>query len=176
MNIRKLAVIGGFAVGAALTLAPLASADTLGSAVDSEISSLNSLFDSEAALAGDTADIVHHVGSFDTILPADAPIVTDPSDLTTLDYELYGLNPIAAGIAGDPGAYNVFNGALTEFSDAYNVELFSLANPTAAIDTIPTADLFGSSSVIADALDTGTATGAITEFLTVGWNDLLGYL
>ncbi len=65
---------------------------------------------------------------------------------TLLDYELYGLNPAVAGPASDPGAYNVFNGALTEFDDAYNVELFSLLNPTAAIDTIPMADLFGSTS------------------------------
>jgi hypothetical protein len=172
---RKIVVVGGFAVGAALTLAPLASADTLGDAVDSEITSLNSLFDSEAALAGDTADIVHHAGSFDTILPADAPVTADASDLTTLDYELYGLNPIAAGIAGDPGSYNVFNGALTEFSDAYNVELYSLLNPDAAINTIPADDLFGSATTIADALGTGTATGAITEFLTVGFGDLSAF-
>lgn len=172
MTIRKIAVLGGFAVGAALTLAPLASADTLTDAVDSEIASLNSLFVSEATLAGDGADVVTHVGSFDTIPLSFAP---DSGTPTFLDYELYGLNPIA-NAASDPGSYNVFNGALTEFSDAYNVELFSLANPTAAIDTIPAADLFGSATTITDALDTGTATGAITEFLTVGWNDLLGYL
>lgn len=172
MTIRKIAVIGGFAVGAALTLAPLASADTLTDAVDSEIASLNSLFVSEATLAGDGADVVTHAGSFDTIPLSFAP---DSGTPTFLDYELYGLNPIA-NAASDPGSYNVFNGALTEFSDAYNVELFSLANPTAAIDTIPAADLFGSATTITDALDTGTATGAITEFLTVGWNDLLGYL
>lgn len=172
MTIRKIAVLGGFAVGAALTLAPLASADTLTDAVDSEIASLNSLFVSEATLAGDGADVVTHTGSFDTIPLSFAP---DSGTPTFLDYELYGLNPIA-NAASDPGSYNVFNGALTEFSDAYNVELFSLANPTAAIDTIPAADLFGSATTITDALDTGTATGAITEFLTVGWNDLLGYL
>lgn len=172
MTIRKIAVLGGFAVGAALTLAPLASADTLTDAVDSEIASLNSLFVSEATLAGDGADVVTHAGSFDTIPLSFAP---DSGTPTFLDYELYGLNPIA-NAASDPGSYNVFNGALTEFSDAYNVELFSLANPTAAIDTIPAADLFGSATTITDALDTGTATGAITEFLTVGWNDLLGYL
>lgn len=172
MTIRKIAVLGGFTVGAALTLAPLASADTLTDAVDSEIASLNSLFVSEATLAGDGADVVTHAGSFDTIPLSFAP---DSGTPTFLDYELYGLNPIA-NAASDPGSYNVFNGALTEFSDAYNVELFSLANPTAAIDTIPAADLFGSATTITDALDTGTATGAITEFLTVGWNDLLGYL
>jgi hypothetical protein len=172
MNIRKIAVVGGFAVGAALTLAPLASADTLTDAVDSEIASLNTLFVSEATLAGDGTDVVTHAGSFDTIPLSFAPDTGTP---TFLDYELYGLNPIA-NAASDPGSYSVFNGALTEFSDAYNVELFSLANPTAAIDTIPAADLFGSATTIADALGTGTATGAITEFLTVGWSDLLGYL
>lgn len=58
MRIRKIAVLGGFAVVAALTSAPLASADNLTSTLDSEIASLNSIFESEAAIAGDSADVV----------------------------------------------------------------------------------------------------------------------
>ena len=112
-----------------------------------------------------------HGGSFDTISATQTR-----SDLTTLDYELYGLNPIAAGIAGDPGSYDVFNGALTEFSDAYNVELYSLLNPDAAVNTIPADDLFGSATTIADALGTGTATGAITDFFTVGFGRPVRFL
>jgi hypothetical protein len=44
------------------------------------------------------------------------------------------------------------------------------------IGTIPLADLFGSSTGITEALATGTATSAVTDFLTDGYNDLLGYL
>ena len=172
MDIRKIAVVGSFAAGAALALAPLAAADPLTPTVDSEIASLNALFDSYAALAGDSADVVHHAGSFDTIPVSFAP-QTPP--FTTLDYELYGINPALAGPASDPGSYNVFNGALTEFDNAYNTELFSLLNPSAAIDTIPLTDLFGSASGITEALATGTAAGAVGDFLTDGWNDLLGF-
>ena len=58
MDIRKIAVVGSFAAGAALAFAPLASADTpITTTVDSEIASLNSLFEGEAALAGDTAEV-----------------------------------------------------------------------------------------------------------------------
>jgi hypothetical protein len=179
LNIRKIAVVGGFAVGAALTLAPLASAvptDPLISVVGSEESLLNSLFVSEASLAGVPSSDYALVGGFDTILPTDvikdAPLSGTPS---ILDYELYGLNPIVAGVSSDSGSFNVFNGALTEFSDAYNTELWSLANPTAAIDTIPLTDLFGSSTGIAEALATGTASSAVTDFLTDGFADLQGF-
>jgi len=173
LNIRKIAVVGSFAAGAALALAPLAAADPLTPTVDSEIASLNSLFVSEATLAGVGGDVVPHgANTFDTIPLIDAP-QTPP--FTPLDYELYGINPAFAGPASDPGAYNVFNGALVQFSDAYNTELFSLMNPTAAINTIPLADLFGTASGISEALATGTASGAVGDFLTDGWNDLLGF-
>ncbi len=36
MNLRKIAVVGGFAAGAALAFAPLASADDLSSIVSGE--------------------------------------------------------------------------------------------------------------------------------------------
>jgi hypothetical protein len=175
MNLRKIAVLGSFAAGAALALAPQAAADDLTSTVDSEITSLNALFTSEATLAGDSSDIIQPTAGqpFDTISLTEAP---DSGTPTTLDYELYGLNPIA-NAASDPGAYNVLNGALVEFDDAYNVELYSLLNGG---DLIPQADvandLFGSAGTIADALDTGTVTGAVGAFLTDGWSDLLGYL
>jgi hypothetical protein len=64
MDIRKLAVVGGFAVGAALTFAPFASADPaavpdpLLPFVDSEIASMNALFVSEADLAGVGKDVI----------------------------------------------------------------------------------------------------------------------
>jgi hypothetical protein len=51
MNFRKIAVVGSFAAGAALSFAPLAVADDLTSSVDSEISGLNALFQAEADIA-----------------------------------------------------------------------------------------------------------------------------
>jgi hypothetical protein len=185
MDIRKIAVVGGFAVGAALTLAPLASAaptDPLISVVDSEIASENSLFETYAAFAGDSKDITVATtpGTFDTFatpadLLKDAPTTAVLGAPTFLESEIYGVNPIAAGISSATGPFNDFNGALTEFYDAYNTELFALANPTAAIDTIPVGDLFGSSTGIAEALATGTATSAVTDFLTDGFADLQGF-
>jgi hypothetical protein len=130
---------------------------------------------SEADLAGVGGDVATHgANTFDTIPLADAP---DSGTATPLDYLLYGLNPIA-NASPDPGSYDVLNGALTEWSDAYNVELYSLLNPTAAIDTIPAADLFGSSETIADAFanGTGSASDVATYFYEFGANDLSGYL
>jgi hypothetical protein len=169
LNIRKIAVVGSFAAGAALTLAPLAAADPLTSTVDSEIASLNALFDSEAALAGDTVT-THGANTFDTVPLIDAP---QNPPFTPLDYELYGINPAFAGPASDPGSYNVFNGALTEFDDAFNSEAYGLLNNNALI---PEADLFGSDKVIDAALATGTDTGAATTFFDAGLADLQGYL
>ncbi|MFZ3307174.1 MAG: hypothetical protein WB967_19090 [Mycobacterium sp.] len=171
MKIRKIAVVGGFAVGAALAFAPLASADDLTTTVDSEISLLNSIFTTEATLAGDSSDISGGTtaGSFETILLTDAP---QTAPFTTLDYELYGINPAFSGPASDPGSYNVFNGALTEFSDAFNSEEYGLLNTNALI---PDTDLFGSSGVIDAALATGTDTGAATTFFDAGLADLAGF-
>jgi hypothetical protein len=168
MDIRKIAVVGSFAAGAALALAPIASADDLTSIVDSEITLSNSIFDSEAALAGDSTDVITHAGSFDTIPLSFAPDTGTP---TLLDFELYGLNPIA-NAASDPGSYNVFNGALTEFDDAFNSEAYGLLNNNALV---PEADLFGSDKVIDAALGTGSDTGAATTFFEAGLADLQGY-
>ncbi len=119
MNIRKITAVGSFVAGAALAFAPLAAADDLTTTVDSEIASLNSIFESQAALAGDSADVtLGGTGAFDTILPADAP---DAAPFTTLDYELYGpWASVLTTLDPEPGAYDVFNGALVEFDDAYN--------------------------------------------------------
>jgi hypothetical protein len=189
MDIRKIAVVGSFAAGAAMAFAPLASADPalvapvdpLTSVVNSEVASMNSIFLSDTSAASvPNADVTTSTtpGVFDTVIAADAPKVADPGQLTILDYELYGVTPITAGIATDPGAYNVFNGALTEFSDAYNVELYSLLNPTLAISTIPAADLIGSTETIQDAFanGTGSVSDVATYFYEFGANDLAGYL
>ncbi len=81
-----------------------------------------------------------------------------------------------AGDVSDPGSYDVFNGALIEFYDAFNVELYSLLNPNADIASMPLSDLFGASPQATDAvLALGNASLAADAFLTDGWNDLLGY-
>jgi len=170
MDVRKVAATASFACGAAMALAPLASADTpITSTVESEISSLNSIFESEAALAGDSGDVVHHAGSFDTIPLADAPQTGTP---TFLDYELYGVNPIAAGPASDPGSYNDFNGALGKFDDAYNVFLYAAQN--GGNMDMNDADFIGSASSIDHAQTLGVA-GAEQYFLNFGLGDLEGY-
>jgi hypothetical protein len=170
MSIRKIAVVGGFAAGAALAFAPLASADDFSSILDSEIASLNGIFEGDAALAGDSGDVtLGGTGAFDTITPAD--IATVQGDGTTpFDYLIYGVDPTEAGLASDPGSYNVFNGALTEFYDASNVELYSLLNNG---DLIPAADLFGSSTSIADGL---ASSDPAEFFFNFGLGDLEGFL
>jgi hypothetical protein len=147
MNIRKIAVVGGLAVGPALTFAPFAAADDLTTTVESEIASLNDTFQTDTFLTGNYADVVYHTGSLDTILAADAPV----SGTTPLDSVLYGIDPAEAGPSAVPGAYDVSNGALVEFDDAYNVEAYSLLNDGALV---PAGDLIGSSTTIATALGT----------------------
>jgi hypothetical protein len=186
MNIRKIAVVGGFAVGAAVAFAPLAAADPaalapvdpLISVVGSEESLLNSLFVSDAALAGDSAYVIAPTATnpFDIINPLDVNLVQD-SGTTPFDYLVYGVNPTLAGLASDPGSYNVFNGALTEFSDAYNVEAYALLNGGALMpDSVAVTDLIGSTTTIDNALDLGTATQAFDYFWNFGVGDLSGFL
>ena len=169
MNTRKIAVIGSFLAGATLAFAPLAAADNLTTTVDSEISSLNSLFESQASLAGvSSGDITSSAGMLDTILAADAP-VTAP--FTTLDYELYGPWASVLTLDPEPGAYDLFNGALVEFDDAYNT-LASLAFTTDAV--ISPTDLL---SVADAALDDGSLTDAalFSEFFNTGVSDVVAY-
>jgi hypothetical protein len=171
MNIRKIAVVGSFAVGGALALAPVASADNLTGVLDTEIAEANSIFVAQADAAGVGGDVITHgANTFDTIPLIDAP---KTAPFTPLDYELYGINPGFAGPASDPGSYNVFNGALIEFDDAYNSGLYALLNNNALI---PEADLFGSQSVIDTALATNSDFGAAAVFMEASFNDLLGYL
>jgi hypothetical protein len=174
MDIRKIAAVGGFAIGTALAFAPLASADTpITSTLDSEIASLNSLFQFDATYASvPSADVtLGGTGVYDTVLAADAPKVTDPGELTILDYALYGVDPIKAGIGSDPGAYDVENGAMGEYDNAFNVELYALENGGALA---PAADLLGTGDV-STALATNSVLGAVESFDNAGFADLLGY-
>jgi hypothetical protein len=85
------------------------------------------------------------------------------SGTSWLDSVLYGIDPAEAGPSSVPGAYDVSNGALVEFDDAYNVEAYELENDGALV---PAGDLLGSSMTIADAF---------TTFFDQGPDDLLGY-
>jgi hypothetical protein len=170
MNTRKIAVVGSLVAGAALAFAPLAAADDLTATLDSEISSLNSLFESQAALAGDSADVITSSGALDTIPLADAP---DVAPLTTLDYELYG--PLAdflpGGLDSAPGAYDVFNGALVEFDDAYNTLASFLLTSDAVVSP---ADLLGLADI---GLDDGSLAdpALFGSFFDTGLADLFAY-
>lgn len=188
MHIRKIAVVGTFAAGAALALAPLASADPAATdpvtpgLITFEENMLNSQFASDVALAGDSTFQATASNPFDTVLPADAPDApelatgtTTPdldgdatSDATTptfLDYELYGVNPMAAGPADDPGSYNLFNGAEIRFDEAYNAELVALSG-----GTLTSTDVLGASIPGGD-----TAAEAATHFFNLGLADLEGF-
>ena len=181
MDIGKIAVVGGFAVAAALTSAPLASADDLTPIVDSEIASLNSIFETEAAIAGDSADVTSGgTGVLDTILPADAP---DVAPFTTLDYELYGpLTSLLVGVDNPisglpyldpaPGAQDVSSGVLVEFDDAFNALAYLVVGGG---DLIPASDLVGAAD---QALDVAGANdlGLSDSFLNIGVDDLLAFL
>ncbi len=90
---------------------------------------------------------------------------------TTLDYELYGPWASVLTLDPEPGAYDLFNGALVEFDDAYNT-LASLAFTTDAV--ISPTDLL---SVADAALDDGSLTDAalFAEFFNTGVSDVVAY-
>lgn len=172
MNIRKIAVIGGLAVGAALACAPLATADDLTPIVDSEISSLNSLYEAYASLAGVSADLTTPVdvtGVLDTINPEDIATVQD-NGTTFFDGLVYGPFSSVLDLDAAPGAQDLFNGALVEFDDAANVLAFFFTDSTG--DLIPTADLIGAADQALD-VDGATDAGLFGTFLNDGIHDLI---
>jgi hypothetical protein len=120
------------------------------------------------------------VGGFDRILTADvaaaAPKTTVPGDVTPLEYELYGVAPITAGVSSDSGSYDLFNGTLGEFDDAYNVELYALENGGALVPAadIGNIDLITTSATSA-ALATDSVSGAFTTYIDPGLADLSGF-
>jgi len=178
MNMRKIAVAGTFAAGAALAFAPLASADDLTSTIDSEIASLNSIFQGDLSIADvpSTDYTLGGTGVFDTINLGDVSAVQDGTGATPVttpfDYLVYGVDPTAAGLSTDPGSYDVYNGALTEFDDAYNALVYAADYNN---DLIPATDLFGSATEIGTALGTGTDMGAAGDFFSAGLADLAGF-
>jgi hypothetical protein len=178
MNIRKIAAAASFAAGAALAFAPLASADNtadLTTLFDSEASSLNSIFTSDASLA----DVYHGdittggAGFVDPALLSDAPNSGTP---TAFDFLLYGVDPIGQA-SSLPNAADVYNGALAKFDDAVNVELYALENGGNLLPQGDWAtDLFGgSTSTVIDAFSTDTVGGAVSALLTDSYNDIVGF-
>jgi hypothetical protein len=171
MDIRKIAAVGGFAVAAALTSAPLASADDLTAIVDSEIASLNSSYEFDASLAGVSGDLTTPTdvtGLLDTINPAD--IATVQGDGTTIfDALVYGPWASVLPLDAAPGAYDLANGALAEFDDAFNALAWGLdADGT---NVIPIADLLSPADI---AVDDGTLSDAALfgDFFNAGVGDL----
>jgi hypothetical protein len=179
MKIRKIAVLGSFAAGAALSLAPLASADPaavdptlVSDTLSSEESILNSMFVSDATLAGVPTSDYSLVDGFDVIKAADVATVQG-TGTTPFDFLIYGVNPSAAGLASDPGSYNVLNGAETQFFNAADVELYSLFN-NGALDT-NVADYI-QNGALDHALTLGTTTDAFDYLWNFGVGDLSGFL
>ena len=134
---------------------------------------MNALFTADTTLAAvPPADITGGgTGVFDTIVPKDIP--TGEAN-TTFDDLVYGFNP--ANLTNDPGAYDVFNGALARFDDAYNIGLYALENNGALLPTADFAtDLFGNPGSLSTELAGLTATQAVSDLLGNGFSDLLGY-
>ncbi|MCV7332528.1 hypothetical protein [Mycobacterium cookii] len=182
MDIRKIAAAAALATGSALALAPLASADlttTVTSTLDSEIALQNSIFELQAASAGAEVTKATAPGQYDSLtnLSHDAPhLIANTASygqVTPLETEIYGANPILAGISSETGPYNELNGALTQLYDAYNVYAFAAANG-GTLDANP-ADYLGSATTIGHALDTGSVSGASQYFLTFAEGDLKGF-
>jgi hypothetical protein len=158
---------------AAATAAADPAANDLTSTVNGEIASLNSIFQSDLSLAGvPTTDYTPgSTGVFETINPGD---VTAVEQNTTFDDLVYGFNP--DNLTNDPGAYDVFNGALSKFDDALNFGLYALENGGAAIPSADFgADLFGVSGTLATQLASDTASQAISTLFSDGLSDLAGY-
>lgn len=135
---------------------------TMNATFASEIYSLNSIFAQDVDAAGiDPDKIIPGAGAF----PFDTILASDTND--TFNTLVFGLNPdnVTDGI---PGAYDVYNGAFTEFSNAFNIGLFSLLDPT---DAYPAADIFGTHAEFL----AGGSLSAIGEFVQLGFQDLLGY-
>ena len=188
MQTRKIAAAAGLATGAALAFAPLAAAapdpTLVTSTLDSEIAYQNSLFETYAALSGNTGDIIKGgAGVFDQIKPDDLSTVAPhllPGEanfgqVTPLETFLYVTNPIVAGISGNSGPFSEFNGALTQFENAYNVLAYAAVN-NGQLDTNINDYIYN--SAIAHVLSTPsleTTSSAYQYLLNYGLGDLKGF-
>jgi hypothetical protein len=184
MYMRKIVAAAGFACGAAMAFAPFAQAapvdpvdpSLVSSTLDNEIATQNAIFEFQSALSGVTDLTKGGPGVYDSVTLTDVPHATTWGEVTPLEYQLYGANPIVAGISsGVSGPFNEYNGALTEFYDAYNVGVYAAAN-NGALDTNP-ADYLGNVHAAFATVDGQAPTVASAEeyFFNYGLGDLKGY-
>ncbi|MDD7814843.1 hypothetical protein PP713_19980 [Mycobacterium sp. CSUR Q5927] len=182
MNIRKIGIIGSFAAGAAFAFAPLAAAapaspPDFSDILQAEVQSLNWLFGTQATLAGVEAGVItpgeptaENPLSFSTISAADL----QAND--TFAALVYGPNWADEMSSGLTGSYNLFNGALTQFTDASNVLLYAFMTGGDEIQLEDAGNyLFGSESGIEHGLSGDGFFADFNLFATAGFNDLLGY-
>lgn len=182
MNMSKVGVIGTFAAGAALALAPLAAAtdgDTSApfdwsGIVKSQHDSMNWLFTTGASLAGVPAADINEptdANPFATISHDDLESQKDFAQL------LYGTNWADEMSSGDSGSYNLLNGALMEFYNGGNTFMWALMNDGDNLDWDSGA-LFGGSAamtIAADAVTSGDGWAQANDYFELGFNDMLGY-
>jgi len=179
MNLNKIGVIGTFAAGAALALAPLAAAEEPAAfdwsgIVKSQHDSMNWLFNTGASLTGVPATDIVAAGAtnpFATISHADLLANADFGQF------LYGVNWETEMSDDDSGSYNLLNGALMEFNNGSNTFMWALMNNGDNLDWDSGA-LFGGNAAIAiaDAAATsGDGWAQAGDYFELGFNDLLGY-
>ncbi|MEB3034322.1 hypothetical protein [[Mycobacterium] nativiensis] len=184
MSIRKIGVIGSFAAGAALALAPLAAAagdetptpPDFSDILAGQVKSMNWLFETQAKMAGFDADLItkgdptsENPLSFDTIAKADL------LESAAFGKLLYGVN-WEDEIGSVPGSFSLFNGALTQFNDANNVLMYALMTGGDEIQLEDAGSyLFGSESGIEAGLAGDGFFADFSNFFQAGVADLGGY-
>lgn len=179
MSIRKIGVIGSFAAGAALALAPLAAADddttefNWSGIVNSQHQSMNWLFNTGAALTGAKEDVVPPTETY--------PFATITHDnlleQAAFGQLIYGVNWEDEMSSGASGSYNLLNGALMEFNNGSNTLLWALMNDGDNLDWDSGA-LFGGSAaeaIATAAAESGDGWGQASDYFELGFNDILGY-
>ncbi|OBI26764.1 hypothetical protein EHH44_03600 [Mycolicibacter terrae] len=177
MNTRKLGVVGGFTAGAAFALAPLAAADTdpLAPVVASEVQSMNFLFVTDTVLGGVPGSALTEGPQGFAIIKPEAVSTVQDNGSTMFDHLVYGLNPSLAGLASDPGAYSVFNGAVVAYDDGLNSLMYALANNGAVLDW-DSGDLFGGASAMEIANGAASGWEESGLYFQASLADFLGYL
>lgn len=180
MSIRKIGVIGSFAAGAALALAPLAAAadeDTTpkpfdwSGIVNSQHQSMNWLFNTGATLTDVPKD--------DIVAASDAyPFATISREnlLENADFAklIYGSNWEDEMSSGATGSYNLLNGALMEFNNGSNTFLWALMNNGDTLDWDSGA-LFGGNAAMEIADNATSGWTQASDYFELGFQDILGY-
>lgn len=191
MTMRKIGVLGSFAAGTALALAPLAAATDEAPAFDwdsvrdGQIASMNWLFATGASLGGFDSDdfaqegtgkVADGAAAYDTILKS--TILGDDNTNNLFGQFLGGVN-WDDQFGSTIGSFHVFNGALVQFTDASNVLLYAMVNNGAEIDAADASNyLFGNAAGAMgwDAALAGDGYWAdATNFMENGINDMMGY-